>query len=104
MRGDDHRILAADYFHVEDVLVNSIYAMGMRSLARLLGDTPEAAEFNRQADKTRDALLEKCWDPGAGAFFDLSGVDELSVGKGDDQLANAADLGRPAARDRGTHG
>ena len=40
MRGDDHRILAADYFHVEDVLVNSIYAMGMRSLARLLGDYP----------------------------------------------------------------
>ena len=39
MRGDDHRILAADYFHVEDVLVNSIYAMGMRSLARLLGDS-----------------------------------------------------------------
>ena len=81
MRGDDHRILAADYFHVEDVLVNSIYAMGMRSLARLLGDSPEAAEFNRQADRTRDALLEKCWDPGARAFFDLSGVDELTVEK-----------------------
>ena len=81
MRGDDHRILAADYFHVEDVLVNSIYAMGMRSLARLLGDSPESAEFNRQADRTRDALLEKCWDPGAGAFFDLSGVDELAVEK-----------------------
>ena len=76
LRGDDHRILAADLFHVEDVLVNSIYVMGLRSLARLLGDAPEAAEFNREADKTRDALLAKCWDEEVGAFFDLSGVAE----------------------------
>ena len=76
MRGDDRRILEADIFHVEDVLVNSIYVLGLRSLARLLGDAPEAAEFTRQADKTRDALLAKCWDEEAGAFFDLSGVAE----------------------------
>ena len=76
LRGDDHRVLAADLFHVEDVLVNSIYVMGLRSLARLLGDAPEAAEFNREADKTRDALLAKCWDEEVGAFFDLSGVAE----------------------------
>ena len=79
MRGDDHRILAADYFHVEDVLVNSIYALGMRSLARMLGDSPDAAEFNREADRTRDALLERCWDPAAAAFYDLAGVDELPL-------------------------
>ena len=76
MRCDDRRILAADIFHVEDVLVNCIYAMGLRSLARLLGDSPEAAEFNQEADKTRDALLAKCWDEEAGAFFDLNGVAE----------------------------
>ena len=76
MRGDDHKILAADLFHVEDVLVNSIYVFGLRSLARLLGDAPEAAEFNQQADRTLNAMLEKCWDEEAGAFFDLSGVAE----------------------------
>ena len=76
MRGDDHKILAADLFHVEDVLVNSIYVFGLRSLARLLGDAPEAAEFNQQADRTLSAMLEKCWDEEAGAFFDLSGVAE----------------------------
>ncbi|MCH2504356.1 MAG: hypothetical protein MK125_02165 [Dehalococcoidia bacterium] len=76
LRGDDHRVLAADLFHVEDVLVNSIYVMGLRSLARLLGDAPEAAEFNREADKTRDALIAKCWDEEVGAFVALSGVDE----------------------------
>ena len=79
MRGDDRRILAADIFHFEDVLVNSIYAFGLRSLARLLGESPEAEEFRREADKTRDALVEKCWNEEAGAFFDLSGVAEKQV-------------------------
>ena len=79
MRGDDRRILAADIFHFEDVLVNSIYTFSLRSLARLLGDSPEADEFRREADKTRDALLDKCWNEQAGAFFDLSGVAEKQV-------------------------
>ncbi len=79
MRGDDRRILAADIFHFEDVLVNSIYVMGLRSLARLLGQSSEAKEFSEQADRTRDALLTKCWDEEAGAFFDLSGVAEKPV-------------------------
>lgn len=79
MRGDDKRILAADIFHFEDVLVNSIYVMGLRSLARLLGEGGEGREFAAQADRTRDALLAKCWDEEAGAFFDLSGVAEKPV-------------------------
>ena len=43
---------------------------------QMWSDAPEAAEFNREADKTRDALLTKCWDEEVGAFFDLSGVAE----------------------------
>ena len=66
LRHDDHAVLAADIFHVEDVLVNSIYCFSMRALARLHAesageDSPEAAEFNREADKTLNALVEKCW-------------------------------------------
>ena len=84
---DHRRILEADLFHFEDVLVNSIYAFSMRALARLWGEAPpelgsgelEAAEFHREADKTRDALLSKCWDEEAGAFFDLAGVAETPV-------------------------
>ena len=79
IRGDDRRVLAADIFHFEDVLVNSIYAMSQRSLARLLGNGRDAEEFGREADRTRDALLSKCWDEEAGAFFDLSGVAETPV-------------------------
>ena len=44
LRGDDQKILAADLFHVEYVLVNSIYAFGMRSLARLLGDSGDSTQ------------------------------------------------------------
>jgi len=80
IRGDDVRILRKDVFHFEDVLVNSIYALGMRSLARLLeGTEPEATEFNREADRTISALLSKCWDEDAGIFFDLSGIAETPV-------------------------
>ncbi|MBM3942957.1 MAG: hypothetical protein FJ316_08555 [SAR202 cluster bacterium] len=79
LRSDDRAILALDRFHVEDVMVNSIYAQGLRALARLLGDAPESAEFSAQAVKTRDALLNKCWDEESGAFFDLAGVAERPV-------------------------
>ncbi len=79
LRGDDRRILAADIFHFDDVLVNSVYAFSLRSLARLLEGRPEAAEFHREADRTLQALLSKCWDEEAGAFFDLQGVAKSPV-------------------------
>ena len=101
---DSHAILAADIFHVEDVLVNSIYAFGQRSLARLLGDSPEAAEFEREADRTLDAMVTKCWDEEAGAFFDLSGVEEKPLKDGDHQLAHAANPERPAPAHGGENG
>ncbi len=101
LRHDDHAVLAADIFHVEDVLVNSIYCFSMRALARLHAevggeDSPEAAEFNREADKVLNALVEKCWDEEAGAFFDLSGVDEKPLKTVTISSLMAADHGRPA--------
>ena len=80
LRGDDRRILQADLFNFEDVLVNSIYIVGLRSLARLLEvEGEDNSEFTREADRSRDTLIRKCWDDDAGALFDLSGVDERSV-------------------------
>ena len=79
LRGDDRRILKADLFNFEDVLVNSIYIFGLRALARLLEGRDDNGEFTREADRSTDALISKCWDPEAGAFFDLSGVAETSV-------------------------
>ena len=80
IRGDDRRILQADLFNVEDVLVNSIYVFALRSLVRLMASAGEdGSEFAREADRSRDALISKCWDEEAGAFFDLSGVAERPV-------------------------
>ena len=80
LRGDDRRILEADLFSFEDVLFNSIYVFGLRALARLLKDAGEySGEFTNEADRSRDALVRKCWDEEAGAFFDLSGRPERPV-------------------------
>ena len=79
MRGDDLKILASDLFNFEDVLFNSIYVFGLRALVRLLQGDEDSQQFIDDADRTRDALLEKCWDEEAGAFFDLSGADEKVV-------------------------
>ena len=76
MRGDDLKILAADLFNFEDVLFNSIYVFGLRALVRLMQGGDDSLEFVGDADKARDALLEKCWDEEAGAFLDLSGAGE----------------------------
>ena len=80
IRGDDRRILQTDLFNVEDVLVNSIYVYSLRSLVRLMVSIGEdGSEFAREADRSRDALIAKCWDQETGAFFDLSGVAERPV-------------------------
>lgn len=75
LRGDDHAMIAADYFSDEDVLVNTIYAEGLAVLARLCeGDEAEA--FASQAKAVQQSLVEKCWDPLRGLFWDLAGRDE----------------------------
>ena len=79
LRGDDRRILQEDLFNVEDVLFNSIYIFGLRALARLLEGREDSNEFVREADRSQEALIRKCWDGVAGAFFDLSGVAERPV-------------------------
>jgi hypothetical protein len=58
--------------HVEDVLVNVLYALSLRSLARLIGE-PGGAEYDRRAEAAEQALLEHCWDERSGLFFDLAG-------------------------------
>ena len=76
LRWDDRRILQADLFNIEDVLFNSIYIFGLRALARLLEGREDNVEYLREANRCQDALVRKCWDEDAGAFFDLSGAAE----------------------------
>jgi glycogen debranching enzyme len=67
-----------DAFLFEDVMMNSIYADGLRALAKLSRavGAPDADRFERESKRTLGALMRKCWDEEAGVFWDLSGKAE----------------------------
>jgi glycogen debranching enzyme len=63
--------------HVEDVLVNVGYVLGLRALGRL--DEEHGSTYTARAEKTEAALLERCYDERSGLFFDLAGRSERPV-------------------------
>lgn len=66
--------------HVEDVLVNVLYALSLRALSRLLGEEPDGSgEYASRAHRTEQALLDRCLDDRTGLFFDLAGRAERPV-------------------------
>jgi glycogen debranching enzyme len=70
-----------DLFLFEDVMVNAIYADGLRALARLARAVglEGADDYERRYRRTLAALVAKCWDPERGAFWDLSGAREERI-------------------------
>ena len=65
--------------HWEDVLVNSVYADGLASLARLAArarDGQLESWASAHAQATLAALLERCYDERRGLFFTLAGKRE----------------------------
>jgi len=79
-RGDPARILSLDRFVWEDVMVNTIYADGLKRLGPLCRAAgypePEAREFEERGARVLTALEAKCWDEKAGLFWDLAGWSE----------------------------
>jgi len=74
--GWDSRTIIARYdHHVEDVWFNVAYALSLHAMARLSGE----ASWTARARRVEAALLERCWDEGAGLFFDLAGHAERPV-------------------------
>jgi hypothetical protein len=69
LRYDSQAIIARYDEHVEDVLVNVVYALSLHALARLTGDDA----YRVRAERTERALLERCWDEERGLFWDLAG-------------------------------
>jgi glycogen debranching enzyme len=63
--------------HLEDVLVNVFYALGLRALARL--DIEHGGVYVARAERTETALIERCYDERSGLFFDLAGSAERQV-------------------------
>ncbi len=80
VRDNAETLFAADVFVVEDVMVNSIYAQGLRALARLCRitqATEDATEFDTLAGRVEQAVVDKCFDVKRGIFFDRCGIDEV---------------------------
>jgi hypothetical protein len=81
--GREHaKMFALDKFIVEDVMVNVIYAENQRVLSELLaraGDLEAAKTFSHRAKRTASSILEKCWNPRRGLFFDLAGRAERQL-------------------------
>ena len=73
------RIFAADYFNVEDVLVNSIYIYNLKILIKLLHEIDmekDARWFMQKYNLAKSSLLEKCFDKDRKVFFDLYSKEE----------------------------
>jgi glycogen debranching enzyme len=81
----DHRpaiALRVNPYQWEDVLVNSVYADGLASLARLArraGDDQLASWATARSDAVLAALLDRCYDARRGLFFSLSGRKQRRV-------------------------
>jgi glycogen debranching enzyme len=75
LRYDSRAIIARYDEHVEDVLVNVFYALGLRALARLSGNRV----YDERAQRTEQALVARCWDEERGLFWDLAGRDHTPL-------------------------
>jgi len=80
-RSEPARIPTLDVFTWEDVMVNAIYADGLRCLAQAHGDrrrsAHEADEFAARATRVRQALETNAWwTTTRGVFWDLAGWAE----------------------------
>jgi glycogen debranching enzyme len=72
---DAARIARANDLHVEDVLVNVAYALGLEALGRMHGEHGDGP-WSQKARATAYALLEHSYDEGAALFYDLAGRRE----------------------------
>ncbi|MFW6195148.1 MAG: amylo-alpha-1,6-glucosidase [Chloroflexota bacterium] len=73
---DERKLFDDDRFVVYDTLVNTYYAEGLRSLARMhatLGDDESADAAGERARVVEEELNERCWDESSAAFLHLAG-------------------------------
>ena len=97
---DPEKMFALDRFVVEDCFVNGIYGENQRVLGELLeriGDRAGAEEMRRRAAATTAGLMEKCFDPQRGLFFDAAGLAEKPLAVNTDLQPGADHPRRPAA-------
>ncbi|MBI2954791.1 MAG: hypothetical protein HYY30_10795 [Chloroflexi bacterium] len=77
---DIGRILETDFFSVEDLAFNCIYASGLRALARLCPEVDEdGAEFAALASNVENAIIARCYDPDERVFYSLYSKADLKT-------------------------
>jgi mannosylglycerate hydrolase MGH1-like protein len=66
------KIVETDHFAVEDPLVNSVYAEGLKILSQLwnkVGETELEEKYSNQAQKVEQAISQSLWDEDDGFFY-----------------------------------
>lgn len=79
---DLEKIFEIDIFNVEDLLVNSIYYLALKSMADLsivVGDRKLCEKYNELAFKIVNTVMKKCWDEEDKIFYSLSGKNEKKL-------------------------
>lgn len=62
------------YFNVREVLFNTVYALGLDALASMFsegGNASKAATYRRRCADVQQAILDECYDPASGLYFDV---------------------------------
>ena len=75
-------IFDRDSFSCEDVMVNCVYAQALSVMGKLhreMGTEDKAEAYSSMAQRVEEAVLEKCYDASAGAYFDLYSRQERKL-------------------------
>ncbi len=81
LRYDLDKIREANYFVVKETVFNTLYALDLYAMSRLLnaiGDR-ESRKYKQMAEKVSGAIMSKMYDDVTGAFYDISSGKKLKV-------------------------
>ena len=71
---DREEIVRRGYFNVREVLFNTVYTLGLEALGTLfsaMGESSKALRFQTRCEEVGNAILQECYDPATGLYFDI---------------------------------
>ncbi len=71
---DPEEIAKRGYFNVREVLFNTVYALGLGALGTMFaatGEDSKAEHFRTGGLSVEKAIIDECYDPASGLYFDL---------------------------------
>lgn len=75
------KVAEKGYFNVESAAFNSLYALSLKCMSRLLEEVEDkdAKSFKKEAARVEKAIIRKCYDPVSGLFVDLAFKEEIRL-------------------------